>query len=564
MKNAIIVIGTLFFIFLIGLNFTYGYALGTKYEGFMRFFIENREVIIQQIKIALNKQVETVDLGPRNFNPKDSPGIGTPTIYVKPKSPATDTQKLCVETGGDCTKGSDCCEDFLCIEGKCKSECEPLDLIWRDKKCSDDDQNYETSGKACIFYLPTNSIKGQVICDEISKSIRNKGLSASACYESDSPKNESFEYGATAYVFCGINNEATRVSINSDICQNSTTLIEAYCDPDIGIRLKDITCPKGTICSNGRCIFQNNVPKCKETDSGNDVLVHGDAYLESNDGKIVELLHDNCYFAGSGYGGSSIYGFVERYCDPNDPYVIKTSKGLCPRGYNCTNGECVNLDPNPVECVDNDDGIHFNTLSNVTKGTTIKLDGCIYDQVAVEYFCYNNDIQSATVRCERGYTCVNGKCVDSLEQPKTGCECVNGRCRDSNGADRISYCQDGKAYSFYCKSTDSEGIQVEPHVAGPLVKECTDGKVCEQGYCIPESNVEFICNETDFSIDSGGVNIYQKGTMYNQLDGKSYTDFCTKDSKVVEYSCAFGAGNARATDYRIIECENGCADGACI
>ncbi|HOI19274.1 MAG TPA: hypothetical protein PLX15_05440 [Candidatus Woesearchaeota archaeon] len=549
MKKELIGVGTIFLILLISLNFAYSYAIGSKYEKFMRFFVENKEIIIQQIRIARSTQTEPkVTLIPSNIN-----------LPADPQN--TNTLKQCVETGRDCTRGSDCCEDFLCIEGKCKSECEPLDLIWRDKKCSDDDQDYDNSGKACIFYLPQGSTLGLVLCDDISNSIRNKEASASACYESDSTRNETFEYGATAHVLCGVDTGVNIVKINSDICKNLTTLTEAYCDPNIGIRLKDITCPSGTVCTNGRCIGEAELPRCGENDGGKNIMLFGYAFLKDAFGNIVELYHDDCYYAGTSNYGIS-YGFVERYCDPNDPHVIKTSKDLCPPGYNCINGACLNLEP--VECVDYDGGIHFATLSNVTKGDTIKYDGCIYNAIAVEYFCYNNEIQSARLRCEKGYSCVNGKCVDYPLQPAYGCTCVNGRCRDSNGADNINYCLDGKAHSFYCKSTNGQGQQVVPYVAGPLVKDCTDGKVCEQGYCIPKTNVEFICNETDFSLDSGGVNIYQKGTMYNQVDGKSYTDFCTKDSNVVEYSCAFSAGNARATDYRILKCEKGCQDGACI
>jgi hypothetical protein len=358
-------------------------------------------------------------------------------------------------------------------------------------------------------------------------------------------------YGATVHIFCTVGEAEAKLSlIHSDFCRNATTLMEYYCGRG-GIQLTDITCPDGMICSNGRCMEKSDLPTCKETDNGRNVTVFGDTFLENKDGKIVELYHDNCYYA-----GTNSYGIVERYCDPNDPYVIKTSENLCPPKHNCINGACVNLDP--IECIDNDDGIHFETLSNVTKGDRVEYDGCIYDAVAVEYFCYNNDIQSARVNCERGYSCVNGKCVDSLAQPTYGCSCANGRCRDSTGRDETGYCQDGKAYSFYCKTTNLNGQEVEPYVAGPLVKECKDGKVCEQGYCIPATNVEFTCNETDFSLDSGGANIYQKGTMHDQVDGKSYTDSCTKN-KVVEYSCAFGAG-----DYRILECEKGCQDGACI
>lgn len=70
------------------------------------------------------------------------------------------------------------------------------------------------------------------------------------------------------------------------------------------------------------------------------------------------------------------------------------------------------------------------------------------------------------------------------------------------------------------------------------------------GACIPEENLS--CLDSD-----SGLDYFTKGVV--TYKGETYEDYCSSDSKVVEYFCR--NGEVERTGYR---CPNGCYDGACM
>ena len=83
--------------------------------------------------------------------------------------------------------------------------------------------------------------------------------------------------------------------------------------------------------------------------------------------------------------------------------------------------------------------------------------------------------------------------------------------------------------------------------------KCDNG--CEDGACLPEPNCEFTDTEE-------GVDNEVFGTCTGS-DGKEYADVCLDGDTLKEYWPAEGVCDWPCTG-AIIDCDNGCSDGACL
>lgn len=275
----------------------------------------------------------------------------------------------------------------------------------------------------------------------------------------------------------------------------------------------------------------------------------------------------------------------EWYCDGNKPTNIYKN---CP--YGCENvvverlgtsiGKCK---PEPQEvctCTDSDGGNYPYEFGNVqkeckseqTSSIVLKRDECMYCTglapepvtcgAVVEYYCYNNDIQSETHVCE--YGCSNGACI---KEPQIECtDSDSGKAYYTKGTtigmsypsgtitNETDFCSsDLILHEFSCYYNITTNIVVETEW------NCPYG--CQDGACIQEPQIT--CTDSD------GENYYILGYVTYVVNGISETfyDNCiywnTTDPKsngyLEERVCRDGKYDTVA-----YSCPNGCNNGVCI
>ncbi|MFH1256948.1 MAG: dockerin type I domain-containing protein, partial [Candidatus Diapherotrites archaeon] len=194
-------------------------------------------------------------------------------------------------------------------------------------------------------------------------------------------------------------------------------------------------------------------------------------------------------------------------------------------------------------CKDSDSGLSYYIKGTTTWGASSGAEGsstdyCSGPDYLVESYCSVNNFKQAEYKCANG--CKDGACV--CPKPYHGIS-PDGRC--------VWSCSEGTT----------------PDTAS---NEC----ICKEGYvetgtdqfgrrvCTLQGNAP--CTETD-----GGRNEFVKGTLTGGSYGTvgynhgPFTDYCNTNyapKQLIEYFCA----NTVTVQFNLIECANGCTDGACI
>ncbi len=191
-------------------------------------------------------------------------------------------------------------------------------------------------------------------------------------------------------------------------------------------------------------------------------------------------------------------------------------------------------------CDDSDGGKDIFTAGKVTSDGKTRNDGCRDELTVIEYFC-DITFSSEDLPCPAGYSCLNGKCVETP-------------CSDSDGG--IKPLAKGTAKAGSESGTDSceqNGSLKEYFCEGSTVSyqymDCPSGKQCLAGLC-----VDIQCVDSDEGQDK-----FTKGTTTKGED--SETDECEDTSSVKEYFC-----QANQITSQTIACGTGfeCAEGACV
>lgn len=202
---------------------------------------------------------------------------------------------------------------------------------------------------------------------------------------------------------------------------------------------------------------------------------------------------------------------------------------------------------------------HYN--SGLGKEYCVK-EGCPDTCTSLGYDCGLQSVCGISTNCgscSSGYTCSNGKCVAVTQ---------NITCTDSDGGldyyvkgivtDSINGIYTDECYTL---ATGEVGI-IEKYCENASENEhfyeCPYG--CEDGACIPESNIT--CTDSD------GDDPFKTGTTIGHWlcpEDKqpivTERDYCVNDTTVFEYICNKGCDNILAHE---IPCFLGCKDGACI
>ncbi len=186
----------------------------------------------------------------------------------------------------------------------------------------------------------------------------------------------------------------------------------------------------------------------------------------------------------------------------------------------------VKLSREQVSCTDTDGGKNYTVKGNTnmtnSTGKFSYVDSCSNTQSLNEYYCDVNNIAK-----RESYTCPNG--------------CENGACKP---------------------------IGIQPNVCGNGIVEranveaCDDGNKANGDGCSDRCRFEEsdspkkICGDGDGGLNTGVA------SFANASDGTILTDECVDNSVLYEAECDPNKGGL--LDGELINCVNGCTNGACI
>ena len=229
-------------------------------------------------------------------------------------------------------------------------------------------------------------------------------------------------------------------------------------------------------------------------------------------------------------------------------------------------GNSISDDAN-VTCTDSEEAFNPNIKGTVSlsNGTILEdtccdisnsaawIDTCSTTKdTVIEYYCSGGEGTHwgfAAAGCGYGYKCEDGACVPASDVLCTDSDGgvnlkVKGTATDSSGTE-TDYCYaDGALAEYSCLSN---------YAKKRGYFNCPSGYKCDDGACVPASNV--LCTDSD-----GGFNLNVRGTTTDSSG--SSTDFCFQNNEVTEYSCL----NDYSKEMRSLRCGGGeiCIDGACV
>ncbi|MCF8380201.1 MAG: T9SS type A sorting domain-containing protein [Bacteroidales bacterium] len=241
----------------------------------------------------------------------------------------------------------------------------------------------------------------------------------------------------------------------------------------------EVLCPEGQVCYQGGCFEGCLDGSCVEIGpnlaAGHNATIEIDAgsgydvyewSTGENEQKIKVKTSGRywvtAYNLAGGYFGSDTLSVIFE-CDPN---------GLCPEGFECIDGYCINTDPcADVSCPEGEVCFQGGCFPGCVDNSTSDL--CLFGQEFVTAPCEN-------VTCPIGYVCYEGGCFPDactdVECP-LGTTCYEGECLQACGVD--GDCPEGKTcYNGVCIDACT-GV------------ECPLGTACYEGECLPTcGNIE--------------------------------------------------------------------------
>jgi len=366
------------------------------------------------------------------------------------------------------TLTTNCPTNYVCDDGICIANCtstasnpQRFDIYKKDSvtKGNTTQNDYCLNSTHVVdYYCSNNEIKSQVArCPDGYSCVDGACISSSICFDSD--------YGPNVYNSGYVSKGLTTYW---DYCSNPNQLVEYYCAGDNVVASNIYTCPKNYECRNGACVQINNY--CSDEDGGLDIYTTatvrnasaskidtcvdsrrvkeyycGDDYAieyeirdcpsgyECSNGKCIKTSgctdYDNgidIYTYSYTYtkDKGSIYDSCidrntvsEQYCE-ND--VQKSQAVLCPNGYQCSNGKCIET------CSETDGGDDPSIKGTTSTPSASETDYCSDYFTLVEYYCDNNTIKSKTYDAISMQECYKGEIVPA--------QCVDPDGRDGDNA----------------------------------------------------------------------------------------------------------------------------------
>ena len=226
----------------------------------------------------------------------------------------------------------------------------------------------------------------------------DKSVSEEICTDSDKGKNYTIKGNVIVKGFPG----GPPDSFIEDNCLNDNTLIEQYCDGDLG-KAEEYTCLNDEVCSDGACVKKvPEKPTCLDSD-GFDTSIKG--YVDYDD----KGYEDYCLVAGGTYKYVTEY-----YCGFNFWKLSREVKDKVEEcEFSCSEGACIDQEE-PVYkiCNDNEPLDKLDVKGNVEFEGKAYGDECEESGMSVrEYFCVGDKLRNFVKRCPEGTLCSNGICA---------------------------------------------------------------------------------------------------------------------------------------------------------
>ncbi len=381
---------------------------------------------------------------------------------------------------------------FGCLSEQCPTTYEPV--------CAEDGTTYPN---LCMAENADLGIIYNGTCDDLScdDSDRGKDVKISGAVHSDG-------------------------EVIHDRCIDTATVLEFFCKSGY-LSNESITCPKGSICSAGSCIYNHSGTVhqtiCKDSD-GKNLSIKGTLTIGG------KAFNDSCV-------GSHL---IEYSCKEN---IVQSNLHFCPNG--CLNGSCISQ-----KCRDTEEGrsiFNTGTVSLIDDDNRLLYtDGCVDELTLTEFSCNGNILSASNVSCPEGFFCSRGSC-----RPVSICHDTDAGEKDGRyskgtvyfrNATYVDRCENGSLTEFSCG--DGEFIE--------NILQCPDGYRCSEGKCIESSK----CFETD-----GGKNYGEKGVSI-EPSGYSAEDECVDEISLFEYFC----DSRQLISSERYVCPQGysCLEGACI
>lgn len=182
-------------------------------------------------------------------------------------------------------------------------------------------------------------------------------------------------------------------------------------------------------------------------------------------------------------------------------------------------------------CADSDDGNNVLVAGTTTKGDVSEKDYCSSADKVVEFYCKDNELQSALTPCPAGLECKDGVCAAKSAVPaKEPVKEKGDQCVDSDSGKKYDvFGVTAKGSESKTDSCDGKSV-VEYYCADNFVKSvtsaCLQGQECKGGVC-----TALAC------VDSDGQNYLTAGKVTLTSDKLDYSDFCNNKFELVERVC---------------------------
>ncbi len=361
-----------------------------------------------------------------------------------------------------------------------------------------------------------------------------------------------------------LNDSTGRVQLIPDSCLNETVVEEYYCAPrdsGAGTLHSFIACPDKYNCVRGEC--KPRPPRFTCNDEGLNIWQKTNSTVLNEDGEVFDWRVDECVDATR---------LSEKICVNSTSQYVSSVVLICPFGFECADGTCIESQQVQYRCFDSDNG-----GDEFTVGTaTVRASNATI-------------VQSLTDQCTNGYppngrTLIEARCVasppNSIGRDSIQCDCLSGAC-----ARRSKVCSesDGRIDVHIASTTsNSSGSSGRDSCEGEnAVREyyCVDGQVfngvwpcasgerCVDGACRPREGVSsrmFTCADSDAGTNefiAGNVTVhYTNGTI------AAFVDSCFNEEIAVDYACPHSYNFDSVVSSTNVACGPGgaCRNGACI
>ncbi|PIN79442.1 hypothetical protein COV16_04185 [Candidatus Woesearchaeota archaeon CG10_big_fil_rev_8_21_14_0_10_34_8] len=165
---------------------------------------------------------------------------------------------------------------------------------------------------------------------------------------------------------------------------------------------------------------------CSDSDSGNNPEEKGTLNMRTVSAE--KTYTDSCT-----WDDFSRYGYLrEHWCDGDDSDAANLA---CDSDQACYDGACRTIDS--CSDSDGDDGYEYGTvtMSYTTDGVSNSVeysDTCSGSDYVTEYLCDNIYLESDLVKCDLGYDCVDGACVEETCTSDSDCSDFGYHCGDES------------------------------------------------------------------------------------------------------------------------------------